>query len=425
VPHIPLQKRPHDLFVSYGHADRDRVDPIVEWLKRHVGLKVWYDTTSGDASKRTTALLSNAIQASRGAIFCLSSGWVGSTWCSDEHEFALTERRNDDEFLVLAVQLDDCELPPWFKIANVLDFRNFQSPTCADLLRSLSPNSPSRLDANQDVYLAVPWSRQTEATRNAVRSIAAMGWRLVGDSPDHPRFTDSKERIASIIGTSRGMISVLPFEPSKPPAFTSPWILDEAHIALRCQQPYLLLAESEVQVPDALVLRSFGEAVTRISGNHDTSSIQRVLSEFDEELSRKPFSDTRTYSFLATSLLGESRETDDLVSVIEQASNMTCMQGQGLTGQHIQQAIADRIRRAAFVLADVTGDHRNSLIEAGIAIGSEIPLHLMCKIPESGSLKRRFMFEDMEMNWYRSPVERLAIAYRIGKLYRRRVYYPH
>jgi hypothetical protein len=424
MPHMPLQKRPHDLFISYGHADRDRVDPIVEWLKRHVGLKVWYDTTSGDASKRTTALLSNAIQTSRGAIFCLSSGWVSSTWCDDEHEFALTERRNDDEFLVLAVRLDDCELPPWFKIANVLDFRNFQARACADLLRSLSPNPPSRLDANQDVYLAVPWRRETEATRNAVQSIAAMGWRLVGDSPDHSHFATSTDQIASIIGTSRGMISILPFDPAKPPTFTSPWILEEAHIALRCQQPYLLLAESEVQAPDALILRSFGETVTRISGNNDTSSIQRILSEFDEELSRKPFSDTRTYSFLATSLLGEPRETDDLISVIEQASNMTCMQGQRLTGQYVQRAIVDRICRAAFVLADVTDDHRNSLIEAGIAIGSGTPLHLMCRIPENGSLKRRFMFEDMEMNWYRNPVERLATAYRISKLYRRRVYNP-
>ena len=425
MPHMPLQKRPNDLFVSYGHADRDRVDPIVEWLKRHVRLKVWYDATSGDASKRTTALLSNAIQASRGAIFFLSSGWASSNWCGDEHEFALTERRNDDGFLLLAARLDDCELPSWFKIANVLDFRNVQSRACVDLLRSLSPNPPSRLDANQDVYLAVPWSRQTEATRNAVRSIAAMGWRLVGDSPDHPHFTDSADRIASIIGTSRGVISVLPFDPSKPPSLTSPWILNEAHIALRCQQPYLLLAESEVQVPNDLVLRSFGETVTRISGDNDTSSIQRALLEFDEELSRKPLSDTRTYSFLATSLLADPRETDDLVSVIEHASIMTCMQGQGFTGQHVQRAIIDRIRRAAFVLADVTDDHRNSLIEAGIAMGSGTPLHLMCKVPENGSLKRRFMFEDTEMNWYRNLVERVATAYRIARLYRRRVYYPH
>ena len=419
---MPLQKRPNDLFVSYGHADRDRVDPVVSWLKHDVGLKIWYDATSGDASKRTTALLSEAIQASRGAIFFLSSGWVSSTWCSDEHEFALTERRNDADFLLLAVRLDNCELPPWFKIANVLDLSSFEAQVCADLLRSLSPDPPMRFDANQDVYLAVPWSHQTEATRNALRIIARRGWRLVGDSPDNSQFTDSEDRIASIIKTSRGLISVLPFDSSKPPSFTSPWIQNEAQIALRCQKPYLLLAESEVQVPDGLIQGSFGGTITRISSDKDGSSIKQVLIEFDEELARNQFSDTGTYSFLATSLLEDSRETEDIISVMEHASNMTCMQGQGFSGQHVQQAIIDRIRRAAFILADVTDDHRNSLIEAGIAMGSGTPLHLMCKVPENDSLKRRFMFEDMEMNWYREPVERLAIAYRIARLYRRRVY---
>jgi hypothetical protein len=421
---MPLQKRPNDLFISYGHVDRGRIDPIVDWLKHRVGLKVWYDAESGSASKRTTALLSDAIQASRGALFCLSAGWQSSTWCGDEHEYALTERRNNEDFLLLAVRLDDSEIPPWFKIANVLDFRKFESQACADLLRSLSANPPSRLDAGQDVYLAMPWSRQTDQARNVVRSIAAMGWRLIGDSPDHPFFTDSADRIASIIGTSRGVIAVLPHDPSKPPAFTSPWILNEALIALHSRKPYFLLAEAGVQVPNDLVEGSFGKTVTRFPDSLNKSSIQEILIQFDEELSRKPFSDTRTYSFLATSLLGDPKETDDLVSIMEHASNMNCKQGQGFTGQHVQKEIVDRITRAAFVLADVTDDHRNSLIEAGVAIGAGTPLHLMCKVPDNGSLKTRFMFEDLEMNWYRNPVERLANAYRIARLYKRRVYSP-
>jgi len=396
------------------------VDPIVKWLKHHVGLNVWYDATTGDASKLTTELLAEAITSSRGAIFFLSSAWLESTWTRSELNLALTERRKDDAFLVLAVRVDDCDLPPWFEIAEVLDFRDLESQSCARLLRSLSPNPPTRFDAEQDVYLSAPWSRQTDATRNALHSIAARGWRLVGDSPNHPHFADSAERIAWIIATSRGAIVVLPFDQAKPPSFTSPYILEEAHIASNIRQSYLLLAESGVEVPNELVLNSFGQRVTVISSDTPGSSIHEVLSDFDEELSRKPFIDTGTYSFLATSLLAE--DTDDLSSVMQHASNITCMQGQRLIGQHVQQQIIERIRGAAFVLADVTDDHRNSLIEAGIAMGAGRPLHLMCKIPEGGSRHRRFMFESLEMNWYRDAVERLAIAYRISSLYRRRVY---
>lgn len=424
MAHVPLQKRPHDLFVSYGHADFGRVDPIVQWLKQFAGLKLWFDSTSGDASKRTTALLTAAIESSRGAIFFLSSGWLGSTWCTDEHEVALNERRKDDGFLVLAVRLDDCDLPSWFAISNVLDFREFTPRSCAALLKSLSPNRPTRFDAAQDIYLSTPWSRQTEATKKAMRAIAAMGWRLVGDSPDHPDFSDSAARIASIIETSRGLIAVLPFDSSKPPAFTSPYILDEIEIALGLHESYLLLAEAGVKVPDDFVLNSFGQTVTLISNEMAATDLQQVLNDFDEELLRKPFTDSRTYSFLATSLLADPTEADDLVSVMEHASNMSCMQGRGFTGQHVQRAITDRISRAAFVLADVSENHRNSLIEAGIAMGAKTPLYLMSSIPGDGSRHRRFMFEAMEMNWYRNALERLGITYRIAGLYKRRIYYP-
>jgi len=291
-------------------------------------------------------------------------------------------------------------------------------------LLSLSPWVPQRLDARQDVYLATPWSRATEATRSTVCTLAEMGWRLVGDSPNQPHFDESEARIASIIRTSQGAIIILPFEPSKPPSYTSPWILEEAHIALNCQKPFLLLAEDGVEAPNELVASSFGGTILRILVDNVAPSIKEVLEEFDEELARRPFSDTETYSFFATSLLGDTRETDEIISVIERASNMNCMLGQKLDSQHVQHAIIDRISRAAFVIADVTENNYNTLIEAGIAMGSRTPLHLICQVPESGSLKKRFMFGDMEMNWYQTPIERLAIAYRIANQYKRRVYFP-
>ncbi|HNC31945.1 MAG TPA: toll/interleukin-1 receptor domain-containing protein [Cyclobacteriaceae bacterium] len=420
---MPLQKRPNDLFISYGHADQHRINPIVDWLKRYVGLSVWYDAISGDASKRTTTLLGNAIQASRGAIFFLSSAWINSAWCGDEHEVALTERRADDNFLLLAVRLDNCEIPPWFKIANVLDFHEFQPQSCADLLRSLSPNPVSRFDSIQDVYLGAPWNRQTEIIKKTFQLISSMGWRLVGDSPNHPRFVDSTDRITSIISTSRGVVGLLSFDPSRPPTLTSPWIINELYIALHTKQPYIIFAESDVQIPSELEIGSFKGRAIRISDDNNLSSIKDILLEFDDELSHQPFNNTKTYSFLAASLLGNIKETNDLVSVIEHASNLTCFQGQGFSGLHVQQEIRNRIRQSLFVIADVTDDHRNSLIEAGVAMGAGVPLHLMSKVPENNSLKRRFMFEDIEMNWYQTPAERLAIAYKIASMYRRHVYY--
>jgi TIR domain len=422
---VSIQKRPNDLFVSYGHADKTIVDPIVEWLRRSAGLKIWYDAASGDGSKRTTTLLADAIQSARGSLFFLSSNWRSSTWCGDEHEFALTERRSNDAYLLVAVQIDGLEIPPWFKIANVLDFRQFDARSAADLLRSMNPNPPVRVDNDQDIYFAGPWSKPSNSAKSVLRSLHDMGWRLVGDSPDYPHFQDAVQRITSIIDTARGLVAVLPFDGAKQPDHTSPWIMDEVRIAHLHGHPYLLVAENGVQIPPELIAGAFGSKVIQVSGDGPDASLEDALRNFDDELVRRPHSDARSYSFLATSLLHDLRDTDDLVSVVERASNMSCVRGQGFTGQHVQQAIIERIRRAAFVVADVTDDNRNSLIEAGVALGSGTPLHLLCQAPSSDSRKKRFMFEDREMNWYETPLERLGALYRIAKMYRRRVLTPH
>ena len=419
---LPIQKRPNDLFVSYGHADRNLVDPLVDWLRRSAGLKVWYDAASGDASKRTTALLADAMQSARGALFVLSSNWNASTWCQDEHEFALTERRTDDTYLLLAIQIGDIEIPPWFRIANVLDFRHFDAQSAASLLRSMTPGPPVRYDNEQDVYFAGPWSRPSSAAKATLNCLQEMGWRLVGDSPDHPRFQDAETRISSIIATARGLAALLPFDASKGPDHTSPWIIQEVRIAQRLGKPFLLLAEEGVQIPQELSSAAFGAKAISVSNNGPDASFRQTLAEFDDELAQRPHTDSRSYSFFAASLRDDQRETDDLAAVIERASNMACVRGMGLTGQHVQEAIIDRIRNAGFVIADVTDDNRNSLIEAGVALGAGVPLHLLCQPPADGSLKRRFMFEDREMNWYNSPAERLGSVYRIGKIYKRRIF---
>jgi TIR domain len=152
----------------------------VDWLRRSVGLKIWYDGVSGDASKRTTTLLANAIQSARGSLFFLSSNWRASSWCGDEHEIALTERRTNDTYSLVAAQINDLDIPPWFKIANVLDFRRFDARSAADFLRSMVPNPPVRFDNTQDVYFAGPWSRPSNAAKSTLQSLHEMGLAAYG-----------------------------------------------------------------------------------------------------------------------------------------------------------------------------------------------------------------------------------------------------
>src|SRR5262249_911283 len=103
--------------------------------------------------------------------------------------------------------------------------------------------------------------------------------------------------------------------------------------------------------------------------------------------------------------------------------NMRCVRGERVSGDDVQAAIVDLIRRAAVVIADVSDDHRNTLIEAGVAMGTGTPLKLICREPAAGEpRKKRFMFEGREFFWYKTLEERLGLCCYFARQFRRRIY---
>jgi TIR domain-containing protein len=420
----PLPIRANDLFISYGHADWEAVKPVLDWLDKSAGLKLWYDTRSGSAAQRTTDVLSRGIASARGALFFISPNWGASAWCRDEHEVALTERRRNEEYIVVAGQIAGTEVPAWFQTAQVLDFGQFDLAAASALLRSLTPHPPLRVDNDQDIYYAGPWRNQSGSVRKALHILREMGWRLVGDPQDHPRFADSLPRITAIIQSCRGLVALLPFRPGSEPHNTSPWVLDEIRIAQQLGRPYVLIAEPGAEVPASLVRSAYGSRVLALSDNGVDERSRNTLQAFDDMIGHVPHSSAGTYSFYAGTLHGDTAESDTLVPVIERVTNMTCVQGRFLPGQHAQEAIVDQIRGAAFMIADVTDDNHHALIQAAIARGANVPLHLTCRAPADGNRQTHFMLQDMEINWYTDPLERLGATYRIARRYRRRILTP-
>ena len=419
---IKLQKRDHDFFVSYGHGDLARVAPLVELLKRRCGLRVWFDDSQGNAASRSSELLGGAIRNSRGALFCLSEAWKKSTWCKNEYEVALAEQRIHAGFEVVSVRLDDVDPPAWLNVAEILDLRRPDAGAICRLLCSLSSEVPHRFDNAEDVYLAAPWSRPSSLALATFEVLRGAGWRLVGDSPDLKHL--GERRIEAIQRTTRGVVALLPHEPGSGESATSPYILQEAALAIQLGEPLLLLAEPGVAPPAALVEKAFrSTAFPLAAGSEGPAALAAVLEGFDDELHHRAHDDSRAFIFLASSLREESGETDGLVNVIQRASNMLCVRGERVGGDNVQLAIIDLIRRAAVVIADVSDDKRNTLIETGVAMGSSTRLKLMCREPPDGApLKKRFMFEGQEYFWYRTAEERLALCYYFARQFRRRVY---
>jgi hypothetical protein len=418
---LKLQKRGYDFFVSYGHADLAPVRALVSFLRKPCGLSVWFDAQSGNAAQRSSELLAAGLGNARGALIVLSDAWMQSTWCRNEYEVALAEQRAHDGFEVVVMRIDDTEAPTWMTVAEIIDFREATASSVARLLQSLSSDVPHRFDNDQDVYLAAPWSRPTDATRVALKALRLGGWRLVGDPPEASQ--QGAERIDGVLRTTRGAIAILGLDPARRPACASPFILEEAELAVRAGCPVLLLAEAGVSVPEPLAAAAFGGAPVVLSATSERDpDLQSVLQSFDDELSGVAHDDSDAYVFLAGSLRYDQTQSDELVAVMERASNMPCVRGERLVGDNVQAAIIDRVRRAAVVIADVTDDPRNTLIEAGVAMGSGTTLKLIVHAPDGVIPKKRFMFEGHEVFGYASPEERLGLCYWIARQFRRRVY---
>jgi hypothetical protein len=416
---IKFQKRDCDFFVSYGHDTAASVGVIVDLLKT-AGVRLWYDSDSGNAAVRSAELLGGAIGNSRGALFFLSEAWKNSSWCRDEYDVSLSERRSNEEFIIIAARLDGVEPPSWLQIAEIVDLRKTTASSIARLLGSLGGRIPHRFDNVHDIYLSCPWSRPSPLAKLVIDAFDHTGWRLIGDAPDAKDF--DRQRIEAIVRTTRGMVAVLPYDRSQRDGNTSPYILRELEIGVNCGKPALGLIEPGVVVPPAIRDRCF-RIVELSASDAFKAELKETLEDFDTRVGSEMYDDTGAFIFYGGSLL-EGKEREQLKTVIERASNMSCIQGERLSGSNDAPAeITDLIRRAALTIADVSENNRNTLIEAGIAMGSGARLRLISsKPPRAGLPKKTFMFEGQEFEWYETPGERLCLCYYFAHKLRRRIY---
>ena len=416
---IKFQKRRYDVFISYGHADFARVDVVVRLL-RMAGLEVWFDVDGGNAATSSSQLLSEKIGDSRAAVFFVSETWTRSSWCKGELERALSEARSEEEFAVISTRLDDVEAPGWPQNAEIIELRQGSPAAIARLLSSLGGRPPRRFDNKDDIYLSAPWSRRTRLTDLAVESLKQPGlaWRLVGDSPTHQH--EDRERITAIMRTTRGVVAVLPYDSTKPPENTSSFILKEARFARDAGKPLLLLSEPEVLIPGDILPSAF-LSLTLNAGPDTKAKLSDTLERFEERIQLDPHDDTGAFIFYAGSLKDRA---EGLESVIERSSNMKCIRGERLSVGNVQAQIIDLVRRAALVIADVSDGRRNTLIEAGVAMGQGTPLRLMARnaAPKTPP-KKAFMFEGLELVGYDNIEEQLCLCFGFAGQFRRRIYF--
>lgn len=111
------------IFISYSHRDKQFVDVLAKQLVRH-HVNVWVDRWELSIGDSIIEKIQDAIDESSALLVVLSQSSVTSEWCKKELTSGLLKELEEKRVFVLAVLLDDCEIPLFARGKLYADFRS-------------------------------------------------------------------------------------------------------------------------------------------------------------------------------------------------------------------------------------------------------------------------------------------------------------
>ena len=412
---LPIHKREFHAFLSHAYTDKVIVDRINSWLSEVAGVPIWYDARYLQASAQIATELPKAIIQCRAMIIILSKTSVTRGWVREEYEFAIGQRTRFKDFRIVPVRIEECEVPGFLETTRWIDLRNgnLDLETANELLISLYYDDAAiESGKTRDIYVSRTW-RESEAflADYVSKLVDKAGFRLIGDSKDQAGFNEG-DRIKSIISSCGGLVAILP---DRGQGITSEYMLKEIKLAQDLCIPCLIVAESTVKLSDDLakiaILMQVDEAK-----NGGSAILQTGIEKLMEDW-KKP--NHPHYIFFATDFNVENNQRNLVIKqLIQSVTAMTCIMGDKLREGEVQKVITETISRSFMMIADISEDNLNTLIEAGIARGANKKFHLIGRAPRRSP---PFMFRDQQVWHYADNIELLGVIHRIAYLYRRRV----
>jgi hypothetical protein len=420
----PIPERSFRAFLSHADVDKDAiVNSIYSWCREKADIKAWLDKVNLGQG-RIGGDLATAIGDSQAGIVVLSKASVGKQWVQNEWNLFITEQSNWPDFQIVPMRLDDCEVPKALTIYRWLDLaRSGFDPEVATLLIERLhgyQTKPDNLDQRQ-VYLS-RGSRPAEVAkaRKVLDALHANGIRVVRDAPDHPKM--DPERIRRIMQGCSGFVALIPNRDGK----TSGFILDEVRLAIEERLPLWLVVDEglgEDIVPPAVI------NVARLTLSAAEIDDKARLGDAAETFKEQFDSDVSpAYCFFGHVYRDDTQALYRLASrCIEAVAGMRCHTGDELFGDTLQPEIVERITSSTFAIFDISDDDKepddrsgsqalNTCIEAGIAIGAGVPMHLIARGPRRDP---PFMFRNREVFYYETPLDLIGLMRRLSRPYRR------
>jgi hypothetical protein len=419
VEEQPINKRRFQAFLSHAHADKSIVDQLDYWLNNVCGIPIWYDDRDLPLGSQIATELPNAISKCRSLIIVLSKASLKSGWVDEEYQAAIDQRtRTKGRFRIIALRIEECEIPGFIRTTKWIDLcnGNLDLNIAKQILSGIYYiDNNVNPELTRDLFISRSWHPIERSLSDYIcQLLINADFRLIGDAEDQKSFDEN--RIRSIMESCGGYVAVLPH---KGEGKTSKYIIREIIIAKKIGLPSLIIADTNVELSKLDLPKDIIESIIPFSEgeieNPGTKFPNSIINDFVDEW-REPIK--MHYIFFATGLLKNSQRNEIIRDHIQNITAMQCIIGDKLRERNIQYAITKKICNAHVMIADISEDQLNTLIEAGIALGAGIRLNLVAQGPRRTP---HFMFRDKQVEFYNNDVELLGQIQNIIYPYRRRI----
>ncbi len=114
----PSSSNAADVFISYSHEDRDRIDPIVQLVRAMKKDSVFQDFISIRPGEKWANEIMDALEHCQTVLVFWCEHSAASDWVRQEYEAGIAANKE-----VIPILLDDTEVPDPLRVFQWLDFR--------------------------------------------------------------------------------------------------------------------------------------------------------------------------------------------------------------------------------------------------------------------------------------------------------------
>lgn len=168
------------VFISHNSKDKSNAESVGQFLLDQ-GIDVWFDKWEIKAGESLSDKLSDGLVDAQAFLILMSPNSMSSRWVREELRVALQRRIREDDFRIIPVLLEECEIPAFLLDYVYIDWRIESNERFEALIRALKQISL------KPTFIADHNTPKIRFIHTALRIV------LIGEKGESAQFQDSFE----------------------------------------------------------------------------------------------------------------------------------------------------------------------------------------------------------------------------------------